>query len=443
MNKIKKLFLLMFVCSLSLVFTGCGDKGSVVFYNFKPEVEKVWEDIAKDYTEKTGVEVKVATYSGGLYDSVLMTSLLSKNPPTLFQVSGDLDKTKFEYCYDLKDTKIYDLLSDKNLAAKDSEGHIVGIPYAVEGYGIIYNNYLLKLYFSLGQRQTIVNSIEDIDSFEKLKIVADDLQIHGKEIGIKGAFSSTSLSTGEEWRWGTHLFNYPLLYEFEEKNIVEPKVNELELKYFDYMKNIFDLYIKDSTTGTKDLDNIKVDDSIKEFATGKSMFLQNGNWAWEQLLNVDNRTILENQISMLPIYTGYNDEHYNGIAVGTESYFAVNKNSSKKDIKATLDFLEWLFSSEEGKKHVVNDLKFIAPMNTFTESDMPDNPLAKEVIRYINDGSKNNAKWVFQAIPNEDLKNYIGRQLYEYVVLGKSWDEIKSDILYRWNSIIKGESYFE
>lgn len=440
MKNIKRVLSVFFILSLSLIFTGCGQKGKVIYFNFKPEVEEVWKEIASAYEKETGVTVDVHTYAGGMYESTLLSKLLAKNAPTLFQIEGALDLDKIEYCYDLKDTKLYDILGDKNLAVTNDEYGVVGIPYAVEGYGIIYNKYLLKRYFALGKRQTTVNSIEEIVDFNTLKIVADDFQIHAKEIGAEGAFSSASLATGEEWRYGTHLMNYPLFFEFQEKNINEiTKEDELELKYFDYMKQIFDLYITDSCSEKEDLGNLTVDDSVKEFALGKVCFMQNGNWSWEQIINTDNRQVLEDQIGILPIYMGYKDDEYNGIAIGTEAYFGINKYADKKDIKETIKFLEWLFTSKEGKNYVTNELKFITPFNTFNEDEMPSNPLAKEVIRYINSDYKN-INWVFTALPSEDYKTLLGKYFYQYVMGEITWDSFKTNAIEAWNTIIRGES---
>ena len=40
-------------------------------------------------------------------------------------------------------------------------------------------------------------------------------------------------------------------------------------------------------------------------------------------------------------------------------YFAINKNATEEQQKASLDFLDWLFSSETGKKYVTEKLGFI------------------------------------------------------------------------------------
>lgn len=42
--------------------------GSVYWLNFKPESDEVLQNVAKLYTEKTGVEVKVVTAAAGTYN---------------------------------------------------------------------------------------------------------------------------------------------------------------------------------------------------------------------------------------------------------------------------------------------------------------------------------------------------------------------------------------
>ena len=91
----KKLLALLLstVCVMSLA-VGCGEKeadnsadakGSVYYLNFKPEADEAWQKLAKEYTEKTGVEVKVVTAASGEYESTLTTEMSKSSAPTLFQ----------------------------------------------------------------------------------------------------------------------------------------------------------------------------------------------------------------------------------------------------------------------------------------------------------------------------------------------------------------------
>ncbi|MBR4330067.1 MAG: MBL fold metallo-hydrolase, partial [Candidatus Riflebacteria bacterium] len=43
------------------------NKGSVYFFNFKPEADAAWQEVAKLYKERTGVDVKVVTKTNAYY----------------------------------------------------------------------------------------------------------------------------------------------------------------------------------------------------------------------------------------------------------------------------------------------------------------------------------------------------------------------------------------
>lgn len=60
--------------------------GSVYYLNFKPESDAAWQELAKTYTEQTGVPVKVVTAASGQYDTTLTAELDKDAAPTMFQV---------------------------------------------------------------------------------------------------------------------------------------------------------------------------------------------------------------------------------------------------------------------------------------------------------------------------------------------------------------------
>lgn len=79
----------------------------------------------------------------------------------------------------MKDSELYKHLIDKELAVKDGEG-VFGIPYVVEGYGIIYNDAILQKYIGLDGAK--IKSVDEIKNFEKLKEVAEDMQAKKKSL---------------------------------------------------------------------------------------------------------------------------------------------------------------------------------------------------------------------------------------------------------------------
>ena len=333
-------FIMAIFCVFSCVsLAGCGEKNTtqVYFLNFKPESAAVYEEIAKEYEKETGVKVKVVTAAANTYEQTLKSEIAKTSAPTIFQVNGPIGYDSWsDYCLNIKDSKLYSYLADESLAIKDEYG-VYAIPYVVEGYGIIYDNAIMDRYFALPNKKTDIKSMEEINNFDALKKVVEDMTAHKKELNIEGVFASTSLSSGEDWRWQTHLLNIPLYYEYRDnKDNLNPTLALLEskeilFKYAKNFKNIFDLYVENSITSKNLLGSKSVADSMAEFALGKVAMVQNGNWGWSQISGVAGNTVKASDIKMMPIYTGIDGEKGQGICIGTENYLAINKNAKLRN----------------------------------------------------------------------------------------------------------------
>ena len=405
---------------------------SIYFLNFKPERADKYEAIAAKYKEEKGIEVRVQTAASGEYEKYLTSEMGKSDPPTIFQINGPVGYQNWkDYCADVSGSKLYDLVSDKSLAVKDGDG-VYGIPYVVEGYGIIYNNAIMTKYFATEGAKAA--SMDEINNYAKLKEVVEDMTAKKEELGIDGVFGSTSLKQGDDWRWQTHLVNMPLYYEFNTgtgdviTNCLEAK--ELEFKYADNYKNIFDLYTNNSVTEKNLLGGKTVADSMAEFAAGKCAMIQNGNWAWGDIQK--GGVVSEADVKYLPIYTGIDGEEKQGLCVGTENYFAINKEVDEATQKASMDFLVWLFTSDYGKKAVVNDLGFVAPFTSFGDDEKPTDPLAKEVLAWMAKDGYTSVKWSFAGIPSEKWKSDFGASLLEYVQGQKDWSKVVEDAKTSW-----------
>lgn len=405
-------------------------KGSVYYLNFKPESEEQWKKIAEDYEKETGVPVKVVTAASGTYEQTLKSEIAKKDAPTLFQINGPVGYEAWkEYCADLKDTQLYKDLLNQDMAVKSGDG-VYGIPYVEEGYGIIYNQAIMDKYFALDGAKA--KSMDEINNFTKLKEVAEDMQSKKDQLGIDGVFASTSLTPGEDWRWQTHLANLPVYYEYKDKN--STNLDKIDFTYAENFKNIFDLYINNSTCEPALLGSKTVSDSMAEFALGKAAMVQNGNWGWGQIAEVEGNTVKEDDVKFMPIYTGVEGEEKQGLCIGTENFFSINDEASEADQEATIDFVEWLFTSEIGKNHVTNELGFIAPFSTFEESETPQDPLAKEVLRYLGNTDLYNVDWNFTSFPSQQFKDDFGGALLEYCNGNMKWEDVKKLVVDQWAS---------
>lgn len=437
--KLKKVVALSMVTLMAAAtLAGCGKKKEEIYFlNFKPEIAEVYGKIAKDYEQETGIKVNVVTAASGTYEQTLKSEVAKKDAPTIFQINGPVGFQSWkDYCADLSGTEIYNHLTDKGLAVTEGEG-VYGIPYVVEGFGIIYNDAIMQKYFATAGAKAA--SMDEINNFATLKAVSEDMQAKKADLGIEGVYASTSLGAGEQWRWQTHLANLPLYYEFQDKAAGGDTVmaglsaDAIDFTYNKEFQQMFDLYINNSCTEKGLLGSKSVDDSMADFALGKCAMVQNGNWAWGQISGVEGNVVAETDIKFLPIYTGMPGEENQGLCVGTENYFAINSKVSEEKQKMSADFLYWLFSSDKGKAYVTNDLGFISPFDTFTDAEKPADPLAKEVLNWMESG-KTSIAWTFAAFPSEDFKNYFGDALLEYAQGTKTWDDVSKVVVDSWAS---------
>lgn len=445
----KILSILMAIMMIITAFAGCNrnenqgttpqnndGKTTIRFLNFKPEVATVYDEIAKSYNKETGNTLVVETAASGNYEQTLAAKMGTNEAPTLFQINGPKGYANWkDYCADLTNTELYKHLTDKSLAVTVN-GKVYGIPYVVEGYGIIYNKEITDKYFALNDKSTEFKSMDEIKNFNSLKALVEDMQKNSDKLGIKGVFAATSLKTGEDWRWQTHLANIPVYYEFNENNVdlSGDATKTINFKYSDNFKNIFDLYINNSTTDKKVLGSKIVDESMAEFALGQCAMVQNGNWAWAQINSVDNNTVKAENIKYLPIYMGVDGEEKQGLCIGTENFFAINSKASEQEQKAAADFMYWLFSSETGKKYVNEQLEFIAPFDTFTDEERPEDPLAQEVIKWMNNAEVTTIPWNFTVFPSQTFKEDFGASLLQYAQGSKNWEQVKEDFTKSWKS---------
>ncbi len=428
------LFVTVFALSSAFSLSSCANTDDTLYYfNFKPEIAEVFTELAHDYKAETGKTLRVVTAASGTYEQTLKSEISKKDPPVIFQINGPKGYAAWkDYCLDLSDSVIYEQLTDKSLAIRDGDG-VYGIPYVVESYGIIYNKALTDAYFALPARQTEFSSIEEIRSFDALKTVVEDMTKHKSALGIDGVFASTSLKSGEDWRWQTHLANIPIYEEFAYNDIdlSSDATGEIDFLYGDAFRNIFDLYINNSTVDKTLLGSKQVADSMAEFALGKCVMVQNGSWAWSQIAEVEGNTVEEENIRYLPIYMDLPGESDQGICIGTENYICVNKTVSEEKQKQALDFLEWLYTSETGKDYVTNRFHFITPFQSFESDEVPADPLARETVKYLNSDLEN-IPWAFTVFPSTTFKNDFGSALLQYAQGTKTWDQVVQLVKDRW-----------
>ena len=426
----KKFLALILALVMALSLVACGEKkddtktdgdatatGSVYYLNFKPESEDAWQALAKTYTAETGVPVKVVTAASGEYETMLVSEMDKDGAPTLFQCNEGGVATWGDFCYDLSSTDVYNELVSKDYALKNANGEVISIAYCLETYGIIVNKALLE---------QAGHSLDEITNFESLKAVADDIHARAAELGFD-AFTSAGLDGSSSWRFSGHLANMPLFYEFRDDS-VSSKPATIKGTYLDNYKNVWDLYITDSATTGAALLTATGDQAEAEFGQGKAVFYQNGTWEYSNLTAADKFAMNPDDLTMIPIYCGVEGEEKAGLCTGTENYWSVNKNASEEDIKATLDFLNWVVTSEEGTTMMAEQFGACP----FQASKAPSNPFSALANEYVANGCYP-VTWAFNFTPAvNDWRAAVVDALSKYTAGNGSWDDVKTAFVDGW-----------
>ncbi len=400
--------------------------GSVYYLNFKPEQAEQWEALAKVYTEQTGVPVTVVTAASGTYEDTLRSEIEKPEAPTLFQVNGPVGlKTWSDYCLDLSDTEVYKELKSDDFALKQ-DGQVLGLAYVIETYGLIYNKDLLAKYCALDN--AVIKDASEINNFATLKAVADDIQARKDEVGVLGAFTSAGMDSSSDWRFKTHLANLPIYYEYKADGIGTTEA--IKGTYLDNYKQIWDLYINDATCEPAMIGGKTGEDSVAEFTLGEAVFYQNGTWAYNDCINGG---MTDEQLDMLPIYIGAEGEENQGLCTGSENFWCVNKKAPQENIDATLAFLKWVVTSDEGRDALANQMGFVTPFKAFDDGYTAHNALLDAAARYIAEG-KTSVSWNFPTMPSETWKNNLGAALLEYAQGTGTWDNVKTAFVDGWAS---------
>ena len=425
MKKKRVLSVILTVGMITGLAAGCGSgsgsgdsgsdeaKGKVYYLNFKPEADEYWQELAETYTDETGVEVTVLTAASGEYEKTLKSEMAKTDAPTLFQVNGPVGLASWkDYCYDLSGSDIAGELTDDSFALMDGD-KMAGIAYVIENYGIIYNKALLE------QAGYTADDITDFDSFKK---VVEDITARKDELGFS-AFTSAGMDGSSDWRFKTHLANLPIYYEDQTDGI--DNTDAIKGTYLDNYRQIWDLYINNATCEPTEISTKTADDATAEFVTEEAVFYQNGTWEYNNIADIG-----DENMGILPIYIGVEGEENQGVCTGTENYWCVNAKASEEDIQATLDFMNWCVTSDEGVEAMCKDMGFVIPFNSNLESE---NTLVNEANQYMEDG-KTPVTWVFSTMPSEEWKNGVGSALTAYAAdqTDANWDAVVSAFVDGW-----------
>ncbi|MBE0338398.1 ABC transporter substrate-binding protein [Paenibacillus sp. 23TSA30-6] len=419
--------LILFLAAFALVLAGCNSSGgeqsagkeeakekTIHIFQFKVEIAEALNRMKAEYeASHPGIKLDIQTVGGGSdYGAALKAKFASGEQPDIFNVGGyrELD-TWLEYLEDLSDQPWVGDVVDVAKEPMSKDGKLYGQPMNLEGYGFIYNKDLFKK----------AGITETPKTLSELEGAAQKLQAAG----------ITPFSNGyqEFWVLGNHLLNVAFANQPDPSAFVKG-LNDGTAKipgnavFAEWIK-LFDLTLKYGSSKPLTTD---YNTQVTNFATGKAAMMQQGNWTQVQLDGINPKL----NLGILPMPIGEDAAAGDKLFVGVANNWVVNKNSSVK--AEAKEFLNWMVTSEQGKKYITKEFKFIPAFKSIKGSEADMGQLGAEVVKYSQENKL--LGWFFARYP-EGAQQEFGSQMQAYVA-GKSdagklfedfqstWDNLKT-----------------
>lgn len=324
----------------------------IVIFQSKVEISDQLEACAAAYQEETGVEVEVWGTTGDDYFQQLKTKLANNQGPTVFSLQPGAESEQIKaYLADLGDMELVSKVADG--MANVIDGKTVGIPYTVEGFGMVYNKDLID--------PATVNST---DAFATM--LADQ-----KAAGVNGF----GLSQESYFLIG-HILNTPFaLQEDPEDFVAKTIAGEVKLSETPEFQEFAKLYAAVRENSYNPLE-VNYDKECGDFATGKSASIHQGNWCAGMFTDYD----VTFDMGMMALPIAGNDK----LAVSVPAAWYVNSQATPEEIQAGKDFINWLYTSETGKNYLMNEFGFIPVVEGMTNENL--DVLSQEVAKFTEEG---------------------------------------------------------
>ena len=402
-STMKKLLVVMLTFAMVFAMAACGgggggDEGSTdaaggfTIFNSKSEIQGAFEELAKQYTEETGVPVEVYM-SQDTVAAHLATKYASKDPYTLNMVDPkDIYTLGVQYGLDMSGM---DWISDTTRAI-EVDGKVLGYPTCVEGRGIIYNGTAIK---NITGKDFDPASIKTLDDFIA---ICEELKKGGMEapVGI----------LKDDWSLAAHY----LAQAIEEREDVDGYVASLkagEAKIIDDPKfnslmDTFDVLMKYNAfaANASSVEREQVEQMLSE---GQIAFMFGGNWDFALMKDFD----YTGGAGMMAVPQKEEDAYTGKLLGGGSKYFYIDasEGTTPEEQQMAKDFLEWLRTSEAGQTFISDNCGMVSP---FASNTIPVNDDLGAAIKTYADAD--------MLIPNylyfpDDHISVMGAKMQEYL----------------------------
>ncbi|MBW5449419.1 extracellular solute-binding protein [Cohnella sp. CFH 77786] len=386
-----------------------GDGGAPVtikMFTASPEYTDAFHAYIEEYKKvKPNVTIELEIMQAD-YPTVLKSRIASGNTPDVFQTTaGGEIKQYAEYSADLTNEPLAAAMTDAVKANMSADGKVLGLPVKGNLFTLIYNK---KLFADAGITEVPKTMSQLKDAVAKLE--------------AKGI---TPFANGyKEWWVQKHIMQHflsaaaghnaaQLVADFQQGKTTF-KDHPILMNYFDFV----DLTVQHGMPKPLERD---LNAEITDFATGKAAIMTGqGAWVEEGISKIDPN--LQIGIMGYPVDDNPDDAR---IITGADQALRINKDS--KVVKETIEFFNWLYTSDYGKNWFANVAKVIPPIKDGT---MPNLQMPKAMEEYFKAGGKSGDLAVNYSLDSFHQK--LGEIMQAYIGKNKTKDQAIDEIQKAW-----------
>lgn len=374
------------------------DKVTIIVTNGKGEIASQFEQATKDFMA-ANPDIIVQPYSVAVGDTVNIFDKLTASGKVvtlaMLEPNGVLDKYK-DIGIDLTNEKWN---KDTVYGFKNAQGQIVGFPFAIEGFGLVYNQKVLD--------KAVGGTFDPftINTRDKLKELLDKIQASGVKYPV--AYQT------EAWSVANH-YSSQFLNQATDPNTI---ITDAKNGSFDFANNAvwngyydtMDLLASKQYNkyGDRPLGQY-YDDSHLAVGKGESALLFNGNWAYDSL-----KAVAGDKFGFIPVPVDNNADNpmNNKIVAGPTQVMVVNKNATTAQQEAAKKFLNWLVDDKAGQDFIVNKAQIISAFKS--NPNKVTNPLGAAIADAI--AKDKTMPFSTNYVNSSEYMNTLGPDVQKYI----------------------------
>lgn len=365
----KKSLVILLMLSLLCTLSACGSqeketktadgKVKIRAYLGGGDLSEKIDAMAADFnaqSETTEVEVVPMPADTA---SMITVMFNSGNTPTVMALeTGDLLRAK-DRLSDLSELKAVKYAAQGTIdAAKDGE-NVYGVPYRIEGMGLIYNRKVLDQIMGEDYDPDTIRTQADLEEvFEKIQNAGISPIVLGTQDWSLSSHLTTDIYTGQS--------TDPKEQAAFIEALKEGNVNLAENQVFNQVMDTLDILKKYNYYGDNPLLYANDGDTTKQarvLTEGEAAFWFQGNWGSTALEALDS----EGEYGMIPLPVGNDDTYPNErIATLVPLYLSVFDGATEEQKQAGMELIEYITQTERGWDFVVNDAKGIPAYDNAT-----------------------------------------------------------------------------